>query len=138
MKYASWWRGPYIITDKWTTEQKIIYTIKNLISGKLYKVDVMHIKPYYYDPTKSVSPLNIAAKDIDEYVVDHIVTHDFSDPNNHKWRVRWAGYDPEEDTWEPFEHLKDVEAFHQYCIQHALSNYIPKRQRAIKRKVMNK
>jgi transposase InsO family protein len=134
MKYSSWWRGPYVITSKLQTEKKIIYTIKNLISAKEYRVDVMHIKPFYFDPKKSIHPLNIAARDTDEYVVDHIVTHDFSDPQSKLWRVRWAGFDPDDDTWEPYDHLKDVEAFHQYCIQHELTEYLPKQQQTKKRK----
>jgi transposase InsO family protein len=141
VKYSSWWRGPYIVSSTLHTGDKIIYTIKNLISGKEYKVDVMHIKPYYFDPNKSINPLNIAAKDIDEYVVDHIVTHDFSNPKDKKWRVRWAGYEAEEDTWEPLEHLKDVEAFHQYCIEHKLIEYLPKHIKSSlqrKRKKTNK
>jgi hypothetical protein len=125
MKYSSWWKGPYIITDKIHTGNKYIYSIRNLITARAYRVDVMHIKPFYYDPKKSIPPLNIAAKDTDEYVVDHIVTHDFEDPNHKLWRVRWAGYDMDEDTWEPFEHLKDVEAFHQYCIQHKMHQFLP-------------
>jgi hypothetical protein len=129
MKYSSWWRGPYVITAKLVRDEKTSYAIKNLISAKEYMVDVTHIKPYYYDPQRSTPPINIAAKDIDEYVVDHIVTHDFGDPKNKVWRVRWAGYDPDEDTWEPLEHLKDVEAFHQYCIQHNMHEFLPKRVR---------
>ena len=41
-------------------------------------VDVTHKRPFYFDPNY-VTPLNIAAKDTDEYDVEKILSHDFSD-----------------------------------------------------------
>jgi hypothetical protein len=64
------------------------YSIRNLVTNKEYVVDVTHIRPFYFHPTY-VTPLNIAVKDTDETVVDAIVQHDFSDPQDKKWLVRW-------------------------------------------------
>ena len=50
------------------------YSIRNLVTNK---VDVTHIRPFYFDPTY-VTPLKIAVKDTDETVVDTIVQHDSS------------------------------------------------------------
>ena len=61
-------------------------------------------------------PLNIAVKDTDEYVVDQIVGHNISDPTDTKWRVRWAGYEASDETWEPPANIKNVEVFHHYCV----------------------
>ena len=63
------------------------YYIRNLVTNKEYFVDVTHIRPFYFDPTY-VTPLNIAVKDTDKKVVDTIVQHDFSDPQDKKWLVR--------------------------------------------------
>ena len=41
-------------------------------------VDVTHPRPFCFDPNY-VIPLNIAAKDTNEYVVEKIFDHDFSD-----------------------------------------------------------
>ena len=41
-----------------------------------------------FDPNY-VTPLNVAVKDTDETVVDAILQHDFSDPTDKKWLVRW-------------------------------------------------
>ena len=79
------------------------YTIRNLVTDKEYVVDVTDIRPFYYDPTY-VTPLNIAVKDTDETVVDMIVKHDFSDPKDKKWLVRWVT-DPSSETWETYENL---------------------------------
>jgi hypothetical protein len=85
------------------------YTIRNLVTGKEYMVDVTHIRPFNFDPNY-VTPLNIAAKDTDEYVVEKILAHDFSDFNDKRWLVKWASTEASNETWEIYETLKDVEA----------------------------
>ena len=45
------------------------------------------------------------------------VRHDFSD----RWLVQWALDGEDDDTWEPFEVLKDVETFHTHCAAHGMS-----------------
>ena len=37
-----------------------------------------------------------------EFVVDHLV--DFC-PQRNRYRVRWEGYDPTDDSWEPAAHI---------------------------------
>jgi hypothetical protein len=95
------------------------------VTNKEYRVDVMHLRPFYFDPD-FVTPLNIAVKDTDEYVVEKIVTHDFSDPNDKRWLVRWAGSSPPDETWERYDNLKNVEAFHHYCAALQLDPFLPK------------
>ena len=72
------------------------YTIRNLVTDKEYVVDVIHTRPFSYDPTY-VTPLNIAVKCTDETVVDMIVKHDFSDSKDEKRLVRWVT-DPSYET----------------------------------------
>ena len=52
-------------------------------------------------------------------VRNRILKHDFTDPNKKFWLVQWqldSGGD-EDETWEPVEVFKDVEAFHHYCTE---------------------
>ena len=100
------------------------YSIRNLVTNKEYVVDVTHIRPFYYDPAY-VTPLNIAVKDTDETVVEMIVNHDFSNPQDKKWLVRWLT-DPPSETWEQYENLKNVEAFQHYCATNRLDPFTPK------------
>jgi hypothetical protein len=94
-KYGAWWRGPFVITHVFHDTHKAIYTIRDLVTYKQYEADVCQLKPFYYDPNY-VYPLNVAIKGSGEFLVDHIVTHDFSDPHKPLWQVRWAGFD---DIW---------------------------------------
>jgi hypothetical protein len=124
-KYGSWWSGPYQVShvlqhrDKDITD-KPRYNIRNLVTNKEYVVDVKHIRPFYYDPAY-VTPLNIAVKDTDETVVEMIVNHDFSKPQDKKWLVRWLT-DPPSKTSEQYENLKNVEAFQHYCATNRLDS----------------
>ena len=78
-KYGSCWRGPCQvmsvfqkpISDSLTTPR---YTIRNLVTGKEYIVDITHICPFYFDPD-CVTPLN---SDERQCVVEKVVDHDFS------------------------------------------------------------
>jgi hypothetical protein len=88
---------------------------------------VTHLKPFIYDPD-FVTPLNVAVKDTDEFVVESIVDHQLSRTQNVSksiWQVRWKDYTPADDTWEPYANVKDVEAFHEYCRLHGLGDYLP-------------
>ena len=60
-------------------------------------------------------------------MVKRILRHDFSDPANKRWLVQWALDGDENETWEPFEVLKDVEAFHTYCTAHGMSTLFPEK-----------
>jgi hypothetical protein len=124
-KYGSYWRGPYLVTHKVFNpdSHKYIYTIYHLVTTKSSKVDIMHLKPFYYDP-QYVEPLTIAVKDTEEFVVESIVEHNTTAKPS-LWKVRWLGYDASEDTWEPYNNIKNVEAFHNYCVTHNLLHHLP-------------
>ena len=91
---GSWWRDPYQVTQAnnrtgGNLVDKTYYTIRNLVTDKEYVIDVMHIRPFYFDPNY-VTPLNVAVKDADETVVDTILQYDFQIPwINYGW---FAGY----------------------------------------------
>jgi hypothetical protein len=87
-KYGSFWRGPYLIIANDEDNQ---YHIQNLVTGIISEAHVQQLKPFYYDP-KYVTPLNIAAKDNNEFIVGDILDNRL-DPDNGNmfWRVRWHG-----------------------------------------------
>ena len=78
--------GPYQVSQVLQHRDKDItdkprYSIRNLVTNKECVVDVTHIRPFYYDQAY-VTLLNIAVKDTDETVVEMIVNHDFSNPQD--------------------------------------------------------
>ena len=44
-------------------------------------------------------------------------------------RIRWAGYDSQWDTWEPFALLRDNATFHKYLIDQNLKYLLSKEAR---------
>ena len=108
-----------------------LITIRNLVTDKEYVVDVMHIHPFYFDPNY-LAPLKVAVKDTDETVVDTILHHDFSDPMDKKWLVRWL-----RESWERYDNLKNVEAFHHHCATNRLDPFLPKQDPTFSASVPN-
>jgi hypothetical protein len=49
----------------------------------------------------------------EEFIIDHIVDHR-AKGRTHEYLVRWLGYGPEHNTWEPQKALSDTEAFERY------------------------
>ena len=88
--------------------------------------DATHLRQFFYDP-RFTTPLNVPALDTKEYVVKSILRHDFADPENKRWLVYWALDGDEDETWEPFEVLNDVELFQTYCATHGMSTLFPKK-----------
>ena len=68
---------------------KTFYTIRNFVTDKEHVVDITYIRPFYFYPNY-VTTLDVEVKDTDETVVDAILQHDFLDPTDKKWLVRWV------------------------------------------------
>ena len=55
-----------------------------------------------------------------EYTVECILDHKKWGRNQRRFLVRWLGYGPESDSWEPESYLCDVDALHEYKLANAL------------------
>ena len=92
-------------------------------------VHVKHLRPFLFN-SRTLTPLQAAVADtLEEFVVESVVR---MQGNSHesrtklKFLVRWAGYGPEDDTWEPWECCKDS-----YAVQFFLSQHSNKRFRKL-------
>ena len=58
----------------------------------------------------------LKATDLDDFHVYSIVDHEGegNDPKKQKFRARWLGYEPEDDTWLKCSAVKDLEALDTY------------------------
>ena len=96
------------------------YTLKDLVEDKtLPQVHIKRLRPFLYD-AEAVDPKAIAAKDKGEYFVEQILEHrgNPTRKSTMEFKVRWAGYSPDFDTWEPWRGVRDVDKLHEYLRNH--------------------
>jgi transposase InsO family protein len=126
-KHEAVYRGPYLV-DAYDGQNT--YTIRNLITDKAQKVNVSRLRPFYFD-NQSEDPKDVARRDYQEFVIDRILDHtgDSSRPSALQFKVRWLGFDAEDDTWEPWHNLRNSEALHLYLQANGLSKLIPAEHR---------
>ena len=130
-KLSSHYRGPYLI-DKVDGNS---VTLKNMLENvEIKTVSTSHIQPFYYDKEK-INPIQIQAHASDEFFIERILKHR-GPTKNRKFirsqfeaRIRWAGYDSQWDTWEPFALLRDNATFHKYLIDQNLKYLLSKEAR---------
>ena len=138
-KLTSVWRGPLVVQsiDNQT------YVCQDLVTMQLAPYFVTRLKKFHDDNT--IEPLALAAIDRDELEVESIVGHTGS-PKERKsmtFRVRWRGFQPEDDTWEPWSQVYNLQALDEYIATHPhlyslKHNYTYKKDRKPKAKTKNK
>ena len=107
------WRGPMVVVG----HTNHVYECQDLNDMKLQKVHISRLKPYRVERTDD--PLAVAAVDSAEYVVDRIVDQRVDGPRGQwRFRVRWRGYEPDQDSWLPIQELREVAAFRAYALEH--------------------
>jgi transposase InsO family protein len=123
--------GPFEVLGQRGNEVQI----KNLINNKASYVHITRVRPFHYDPVVT-NPLHIATQDQQEFIVDSILQHrgSPSDKTHMQFLVRWQGYGPESDSWEPWYDaatgagVRDNVTLHAYLRSKALGYLIPKSQ----------
>ena len=81
-------------------------------------VDITRLKRYREDPARDAQEM--AASEECEYAVESILDHWRENPGKKglKFLVRWKGYSQEDDTWEPYSVVKDLEVLEKYLSDH--------------------
>lgn len=115
-KLAPRWRGPLVVVEA----NGNTYRCQDLLSQKLVNFHATRLKRY--DMAQTEEPAAVAAVDADEFVVEAIVAHRGPRRNCRRadleFRVRWAGYQPDEDTWLPYREVADLAALDAYAAIH--------------------
>ena len=111
-------RGPMLVKSH---NEKGIYVLQDIVTQKLVDYHVSKLRHFEFDP-KTLKPLDIAVTDLpDEFVVEECLNIR-GDPRGPKsqleFLIRWAGYGPEDDTWEPWSCVRDNEKVLSFLYHH--------------------
>jgi hypothetical protein len=120
--------GPYIVVSVLGDK----YSIQDLLTHKVMDTHASNLSEFRYDPTSGLNPTEVAARNAGEFFIDKIVDHS---GNVHRrsemsFRVRWRGYNPDDDTGQPIKMVRETQAFVDYCTEKKLSSLISKKFKA--------
>lgn len=127
-------RGPL----KVVTHQANHYTLENLVTGKLERVHLTALRPFYYDPAVT-DPIDVANRDQFVTVVDQIIGHQpdlplkelINSKSKMTFTVRWKDLPPSCDRELPWKELRNNPALHTYLAEKRLKSLIPREFRSI-------
>jgi len=116
------YKGPYQVQSRIGNHYKVL----NLITQRTETFHVAHLKRYEVDPD-SPSPLEIAAKDNQFYLVEKVLDHrgDMNVKSSLEFLVQWLNYDSSQNTWTSWKNLRTTHALHDYLRQKGLFKLIP-------------
>jgi hypothetical protein len=117
--------GPYIVVSVLGDK----YFIQDLLAHKVVDTRASNLSEFRYDPTFGLNPTEVAARNVGEFFVDKIVDHigNVHRRSDMQFGVRWKGYTPDYDTWQPIKTVRETQAFLDYCREKKLSSLVSKR-----------
>jgi hypothetical protein len=115
-------QGPFQVVRK---GKKGMYIVRDLVSLKERSFHMSKLKPYNHDD-RNITPLQAAVADSpDEFIVEQIIDMEGDVKRSRKllkFKIRWAGYSPEHDTWEPWDNCKNSTVLQEYLRSHPNRN----------------
>jgi hypothetical protein len=119
-----------------------MYVLQDLVTQKVSEYHMSKLRPFEYDE-KTLTPLQAAVADsTDEFIVQECLAMR-GNPRGKRteleFKIRWAGYSPEDDTWEPWEYVRDCDAVQLFLYEHlnprvrklAKSSFVPPAEREL-------
>jgi len=116
-------KGPMQVVDM----QGAKYTVRNLVTKKLEDYHITLLREFRYDP-RYVDPVKIAMCDEQFYELEKVLDHrgQFNKKDTLFFKVKWLGYNDEDNTWEPWKNLRNNIELHKYLKNKKLQAHIPK------------
>jgi hypothetical protein len=120
------WMGPMQVVANTNSE----YILRNLVTGKTMSRHVSTLKAFI--PARR-PPLDVARRDAEVHLVEKVISHegDTRRKEQMKFRVRWIGFGPDDDTKEPWVNLKHNWVLHEYLRRAGLASLIPTEYRDV-------
>ena len=126
-------KGPLLVTSKDNTGN---YVLKDIVTNRVADYHVSKLRPFLYDE-RTLQPIQVAVTDhLDEFIAEECLQMKGNirgSRKNLQFKIRWAGYGPEDDTWEPWDYCRDSAAVRTFLVNHqdsrvrrlAPKDYIP-------------
>lgn len=105
-------------------------TILDLLTNKEIVTHISNVREFNFDPDRT-DPKEVALHSSEEFVIESILEHsgDKTRRNTMQFKVRWLGYGPEHDSWEPYKNLRDTEQLHTYLRANRMTTLIPSKHK---------
>jgi hypothetical protein len=115
-------QGPYQVVRR--IDDDVV--IQDLLNHKEITTHISNLREFQFDAERT-DPKEVAMHSSQEYVIESILEHE-GDRNRRStlsFKVRWLGYGPEHDSWEPYQYLRDTEQLHDYLRANRMTSLIP-------------
>jgi hypothetical protein len=114
------WLGPFQVHSHRGGD----YELVNLVTGKTLRRHISQLKAF---DASRCSPVSVALRNSKDYLVERIISHTGTPSKRAqmRFRVRWLGYGPKDDTQEPWKGVKNNWVFHNYCREQGFDSLIP-------------
>ena len=97
------------------------------MNGNIITTHITYLREFHYDPART-DPKDVAVQNKGEFFIETILEHrgDRQRRTSMEFKVRWRGYGPEHDSWEPYKNLAHSEQLILYLVRHRMKSLIPR------------
>lgn len=131
-KFMPKWIGPFRVAQVMANGRACKLALpKEMRIHPVFHVSLL--KPFRRDPDPErvqPPPAPVLLDGSPEYFVDRILDHRpkarrAEGKQSRQFHIRWRGYDPSHDSWEPEEEVENTEAYARYIKEHGLTPRVP-------------
>ncbi len=119
-KLAPTYLGPFRVT---AVSKNRIHSLESLVDDHVLRAHASRLRRFEGTHTKETAK-DLAAADAEEHVVERVVSHD-SSTGRLRFRLRWQGYDKEDDSFQFYdEDIAGCEAVENYIDSNGLRSQV--------------